>query len=62
MSLILDRVKGADYVIFESLFTPKEGRMGVVVTFMAVLELLKEAMIAVVQNEPFSPIYVKAAA
>jgi len=62
MNLILDRVKGADYVVFESLFTPKEGRMGVVVTFMAVLELLKEAMIAVVQNEPFSPIYVKAAA
>ncbi len=62
MAAILDRVKGAEYVVFESLFTPKEGRMGIVVTFMAMLELLKEALITVVQNEPFAPIYVKAAA
>jgi segregation and condensation protein A len=38
----------------------KEGRMGVVVTFMALLELLKESLLVLIQNEPFAPIHVKA--
>ncbi|MFG6665946.1 segregation and condensation protein A [Halomonas sp. HNIBRBA4712] len=48
------------YTPFEALFTPEEGRGGVVVTFMAILELSKEAMIEIVQNAPLSPIHVRA--
>ena len=36
-----------------------EGRQGVVVTFLAILELCKEATIDIVQAEPFAPIYLK---
>jgi segregation and condensation protein A len=62
MTEILARVNGADFLNFESLFEPREGRLGVVVTFMAVLELIKEALIVVIQQEPYAPIHVKAAA
>lgn len=48
------------YTPFEALFTLEEGRAGVVVTFMAILELAKEAMIEIVQNAPLSPIHVRA--
>ena len=48
------------YVPFAALFTLEEGRAGVVVTFMAILELAKEAMIDIVQNAPLSPIHVRA--
>ena len=51
----------ATFTDFVTLFNVEEGRRGVVVTFMAVLELLKEHMIDLVQSEPFAPIYVKAA-
>jgi segregation and condensation protein A len=61
MSQILERVGAVGYIGFEALFSVREGRLGVAVTFMAVLELLKEGLIAVVQNEPFAPIYIKAA-
>jgi segregation and condensation protein A len=47
------------YIPFEALFTLEEGRAGVVVTFMAILELAKEAMIEIVQNAPLSPIHVR---
>jgi segregation and condensation protein A len=40
----------------------EEGRLGVVVTFMAVLELIKEQLVELVQNEPFAPIHVRARA
>jgi len=53
---------GRDYLAIEDLFTEKEGRMGLVVTFIALLELLKDGMLVVVQNEAFSPIHVKRAA
>ncbi|MGQ7261315.1 segregation and condensation protein A [Vreelandella sp. V005] len=48
------------YTPFEALFALEEGRAGVVVTFMAILELAKEAMIEIVQNAPLSPIHVRA--
>ncbi|SER83860.1 condensin subunit ScpA [Vreelandella subterranea] len=48
------------YLPFAALFTLEEGRAGVVVTFMAILELAKEAMIDIVQNAPLSPIHVRA--
>ena len=62
MVQILTRVNAEDFAAFASLFDLREGRMGLVVTFMAVLELLKEALVVLVQQEPFAPIHVKAAA
>jgi segregation and condensation protein A len=62
MTEILARVNAADFLNFETLFEPREGRLGLVVTFMAVLELIKEALIVVIQQEPYAPIHVKAAA
>jgi segregation and condensation protein A len=50
------------FVEFTQLFSPKEGRMGVTVTFSAVLELLREGLIEIVQSEPFAPIHVRAGA
>ena len=43
------------------LFRPEEGRMGVTVTFVAILELMREGLIEIVQAEPFAPIHVRAA-
>ncbi len=48
------------FVPFVSLFKVEEGRMGVIVTFMAVMELIKESLIDIVQNESFGAIHVKA--
>ncbi|UUW74006.1 segregation and condensation protein A [Pseudomonas oryzihabitans] len=60
MSQVLERLKDGAFVPFVALFTLGEGRLGVVVTFMAILELVKEALVELVQNEPFSPIHVRA--
>ncbi|MDH5325805.1 MAG: segregation/condensation protein A [Gammaproteobacteria bacterium] len=60
MSSVLDRVRGGGFVEFVSLFTPEEGRLGVVVSFLAILELIKESLIELVQTEPFEPIHIKA--
>ncbi|MEN5304607.1 ScpA family protein [Pseudomonas sp. TWI628] len=59
MSDVLERLKGGAFVPFVALFTPEEGKLGVVVTFMAILELVKEALVELVQNEPFAPIHVR---
>ncbi|CAM3905471.1 Segregation and condensation protein A [Pseudomonas reidholzensis] len=60
MSDVLERLKGGAFVPFVELFTAEEGKLGVVVTFMAILELVKESLIELVQNEPFAPIHVRA--
>ncbi|WP_178090587.1 ScpA family protein [Pseudomonas sp. SJZ079] len=60
MSEVLERLKGGAFVPFAELFTVAEGRLGVVVTFMAVLELIKESLVELVQNEAFAPIHVRA--
>jgi len=60
MSDVLERLKAGAFVPFVALFTAEEGRLGVVVTFMAVLELIKESLVELVQNEPFGPIHVRA--
>jgi len=62
MTQILGRINSESFIDFAALFDLKEGRMGVVVTFMAVLELLKETLLILVQNEPYAPIHVKAVA
>ncbi|NOY16001.1 MAG: segregation/condensation protein A [Gammaproteobacteria bacterium] len=62
MSIVLDQVNNRDFIAFESLFEKEEGKMGMVVTFMAILELLKENLILIIQNEQFASIHVKAVA
>jgi len=59
MSEVLERLKDGGFVPFVTLFCIEEGRLGVVVTFMAVLELIKESLVELVQNEPFAPIHVR---
>ncbi len=59
MSNILDVIRIGDFCEFSTLFNPEEGRLGVVVTFLAMLELTKESLIDIVQAEPFAPIYLK---
>lgn len=61
MSAILVSLEGEQYADFTRLFDPSEGKSGVTVTFLAILELLKESMIDVVQNELYGPIHVRAA-
>jgi segregation and condensation protein A len=61
MSQVLLAVDGNQYCDFAKLFDPTEGRMGVVVTFLAILELVKESLIDIVQAESFGPIHVRSA-
>lgn len=60
MSSILAQLKGGHFVSFADLFTPEEGRLGVVVSFLAMLELIKESLLDIVQHEVLGPIHVKA--
>ncbi|MCY4178055.1 MAG: ScpA family protein [Endozoicomonadaceae bacterium] len=60
MVAVLTRLQGSSFTPFVSLYAPKEGKMGVVVTFIALLELVKESLIELVQNQPFGSIHVKA--
>ncbi len=60
MSTILQRLDSEQFTEFAALFTVEEGRRGVVVTLLAILELIKESLIEMVQSEIFGPIYVKA--
>lgn len=60
MSDVLDMLRGREFVPFVALFKLSEGRAGVVVTFIAMLELVKSSLIELIQTEPFAPIHVKA--
>jgi segregation and condensation protein A len=62
MSEVLVRLNAERFSEFAALFDPAEGRMGVTVTFLAILELLKEGLIEAVQVESFGPIHVRAMA
>jgi len=62
MTHILERLGKHEFVRFEELFNVEEGRMGVVVTFVAILELLKDQILTIVQNEEYAPIHVKSVA
>ena len=59
MTQILERMRTESFIEFTSLFNPKEGKIGVVVTFLAILELLKDSLIEIVQSEEFGPIHIK---
>ena len=58
MTQILDRLQTNSNLTFVDLFTVTEGRAGVIVTFSAILELLRQAIIDMVQAEPFGPIHI----
>lgn len=60
MSCVLESLKGVEGVIFHRLFRAQEGRHGVVVTFLAILELSKEGLVEIVQHEPLAEIVVRA--
>ncbi len=62
MSDILAALEQASFVEFARLFKPQEGRMGVTVAFAAILELVREGLIEIVQAELFAPLHVRAAA
>ena len=60
MSAILVTLQSERYMDFQRLFDPLEGRIGVTVTFLAILELVKESLIDIVQAEAFGPIHIRA--
>ena len=60
MTRVLDTPQGEQFVPFVSLFKLSEGKLGVVVTFLAIMELIKESLVEIVQSESFGPIHVKA--
>ncbi|MYD75407.1 MAG: segregation/condensation protein A, partial [Gammaproteobacteria bacterium] len=59
MADILDRIGRSKSMRFEDLFVPEEGRQGAVVCFLALLELAREQAVILVQNQSFSPIYIR---
>lgn len=61
MTQIVDKLRNHQFLKFEALFTLDEGRAGVVVAFIAILELLKGSIIEIVQTEPFAPIHIRSA-
>lgn len=61
MSEILSRVNAKSFSSFADLFDPEEGRMGVAVTFIAILELLRASTIEVVQADAYAPLHIRAA-
>jgi len=61
MSDILSALRGSEFVPFMQLFRPQEGRMGVTITFVAILELMREGLIDIVQAQPYAPLHVRGA-
>jgi segregation and condensation protein A len=59
MSDVLSALDGGELVHFVSLFKAEEGRMGVTVTFVAILELMREGLIEVAQAEAYAPLHVR---
>lgn len=59
MGQLLERLDVLRFIPFSALFRPDEGRLGVVVTFLAVLELLREALIELAQAGPFAPLHLR---
>jgi segregation and condensation protein A len=61
MGIVLEKVNADKFTDFEELFSVEEGRGGVIVSLLAILQLVKDSLIILVQNETNGPIYVKAA-
>ena len=62
MSNILAALEQGSFLEFGRLFAPEEGRAGVTVTFVAILELMREGLIEIMQTEAYAPLHVRAAA
>jgi segregation and condensation protein A len=62
MGELLERLEDGTFHRFEQLFEAREGRLGVIVTFLSILELAKERLLEIVQEAPLAPIYVKSLA
>ena len=62
MSAILQTLNGLEHALFTTLFTKKEGKHGVVVSFLAILELSKEGLIEIIQLEPSAELRVRSVA
>ena len=60
MAIILEKLKNKDFIDFTELFDFEEQKTGLVVTFLAILELMKESLIEIVQAKDFGVIHVKA--
>ncbi len=60
MSRIIDQLRENPFMKFQQLFDPDEGRKGVVVSFLALMELTREQLVDLIQHEPFGQIYIKA--
>jgi len=59
MSDVLGQLDSEKFTEFSTLFSPEEGRLGIVVTFLAILELIKESLIEMIQTEPYEQIHIK---
>lgn len=59
MTILLEKLQSKNFLRLEEMFSIDEGRMGLVVSFIAILELVKDKVLIVVQNSPYSPIHVK---
>lgn len=59
MSDVLEIISNGEFVVFNQLFSIEEGKIGVVVTFLAIMELLKERLVDIVQNELFGSIHLR---
>ena len=60
LTILTNSSNDGGFVSFFSLFSPEEGRAGVVVSFLAIMELVKEQMIDFVQAEAFGSIHLRA--
>lgn len=60
MGRVLEQLSAQSFCDFSQLFDPEEGRMGVVVTFLAIMELSKESLLELIQTEAYGPIHVRA--
>jgi segregation and condensation protein A len=56
---VLSSLTASTFVDFVQLFRADEGRRGVTVTFVAILELLREGLIEIVQSEAYGPLHVR---
>lgn len=59
MTELLAMLPAGEFREFTSLIATGEGRLGVVVSFLAILELGKAGMIEIVQERPLAPVYVR---
>ncbi len=57
---VLSELDSEKFIDFVALFTVKEGKMGVVITFLAIMELTKESMVEMIQTDAYGPIHVRA--